>query len=79
MPGDLVIGDQDGILAIPPQFVPNLIATVTKDRRRDVWMKKAFDLGKYKSSDIYGRPKDPILLKQFEEYLKTGDSQLLPK
>jgi regulator of RNase E activity RraA len=79
MPGDLVIGDQDGILAIPPQFVPNLIATVTKDRRRDVWMKKAFDLGKYKSSDIYGRPKDPILLKQFEEYLKTGDSQVLPK
>ena len=78
MPGDLVIGDQDGILAIPPQFVPNLIANVVKDRRRDVWMKKAFDLGKYKSSDIYGRPKDPKLLKQFEDYLNTGDSKLLP-
>lgn len=79
MPGDLVIGDQDGILAIPPQFVPRLIANVTKDRRRDVWMKKAFDLGKYKSSDIYGRPRDPQLLKQYEDYLKTGDSKLLPK
>jgi hypothetical protein len=41
MPGDLIIGDQDGILAIPPQFVPKLIYTVTRDRRRDVWMKKA--------------------------------------
>jgi hypothetical protein len=41
-------------------------------------MKKAFDLGKYKSSDIYGRPKDPKLLKQFEDYLNTGDSKLLP-
>ncbi len=79
MPGDLVIGDQDGILAIPPQFVPKLIANVTRDRRRDFWMKRAFDLGKYKSSDIYGRPKDPILLKQFEDYLKTGDAKLLPK
>lgn len=79
MPGDLVIGDQDGILAIPPQFVPKLIANVTKDRRRDLWMKKAFDLGKYKSSDIYGRPKDPVLLKQYEDYLKTGDPALLPR
>lgn len=79
MPGDLIIGDQDGILAIPPQFVPNLISNVIKDRRRDVWMKKAFDLGKYKSSDIYGRPRDPELLKQFESYLKTGDPSLLPK
>lgn len=79
MPGDLVIGDQDGILAIPPQFVPKLIANVTRDRRRDFWMKCAFDLGKYKSSDIYGRPKDPVLLKQFEDYLKTGDAKLLPK
>ncbi|WP_276361765.1 hypothetical protein [Daejeonella sp. H1SJ63] len=79
MPGDLVIGDQDGILAIPPQFVPKLIANVTRDRRRDFWMKRAFDLGKYKSSDIYGRPKDPALLKQFEEYLNTGDAKLLPR
>lgn len=79
MPGDLVIGDQDGILAIPPQFVPKLIYTVTRDRRRDVWMKKAFDLGKYKSSDIYGRPKDPVLLKQYESYLDSGDPALLPK
>lgn len=79
MPGDLVIGDQDGILAIPPQFVPKLIYTVTRDRRRDVWMKKAFDLQKYKSSDIYGRPKDPALLKQYESYLDSGDPALLPK
>ncbi len=79
MPGDLIIGDEDGILAIPPQFVPNLITKVTRDRRRDFWMKRAFDLGKYKSSDIYGRPKDPVLLKQFEDYLNTGDPKLLPK
>jgi 4-hydroxy-4-methyl-2-oxoglutarate aldolase len=78
IPGDLLIGDQDGILAVPPQFVSKVIANVIKDRRRDVWMKKAFDLGRYKSTDIY-YPKDPALLKQFEEYLKTGDPKLLLK
>jgi 4-hydroxy-4-methyl-2-oxoglutarate aldolase len=79
MPGDLIIGDQDGILAVPPQFVSAVIRNVIRDRRRDVWMKKAFDLKRYKSSDIYGRPKDPELLKLFEEYLRTGDPKLLPK
>lgn len=79
MPGDLIIGDQDGILAVPPQFVSAVIRNVIRDRRRDVWMKKAFDLKRYKSSDIYGRPKDPDLLKLFEEYLRTGDAKLLPK
>lgn len=79
MPGDLIIGDQDGILAVPPQYVSAVIRNVIRDRRRDVWMKKAFDLKRFKSSDIYGRPKDPEMLKLFEEYLKTGDAKLLPK
>lgn len=79
MPGDVVIGDDDGILAIPPQFVSEIIQTVIRDRRRDTWMKKAFDTGKYKSSEIYGRPRDPQLLQQFQNYLETGDSALLPE
>jgi hypothetical protein len=29
------------------------------------------DLRKYKSSDLYGRPRDPALLKEMEEYIKT--------
>lgn len=79
MPGDLIIGDEDGLLAVPPQFVPQLISNVTRDRRRDTWIKTAFDLKKYKSSEIYGRPKDPVLLKQFQDYLETGNAKFLPK
>ncbi len=78
MPGDLVIGDEDGILAIPPQFVSEVIKTTIINRRRDVWIKKAFDLGKYKSGEIYGRMKDP-LLKQFNDYKATGDPKFLPR
>jgi 4-hydroxy-4-methyl-2-oxoglutarate aldolase len=34
----------------------------------DVWTKKKFDEGKYKSSDIYGSPHDPELKKEYQEY-----------
>jgi regulator of RNase E activity RraA len=79
MPGDLVIGDDDGILAIPPQFVSEVIKTTITNRRRDVWIKKAFDLGRFKSNEIYGSPKDPVLLKLFNDYKATGDPKFLPK
>ena len=36
----------------------------------DEWTKMKFDEGRYKSSDIYGSPKDPKLQKEYEEYLK---------
>jgi hypothetical protein len=36
----------------------------------DEWTKKKFAEGKYKSSDIYGSPKDPALKKEYDEYLK---------
>jgi 4-hydroxy-4-methyl-2-oxoglutarate aldolase len=79
MPGDLIIGDQDGILAVPPQFVPFLVKQVIQDRRRDTWIKAAFDLQRYKSNEIYGQPRDPVLRKQFQDYLATGDAKFLPK
>jgi 4-hydroxy-4-methyl-2-oxoglutarate aldolase len=79
MPGDLVIGDEDGILAIPPQFVSEVIKTTITNRRRDIWIKKAFDMGRYKSSEIYGNIKDPVLAKQFSDYKATGDPKFLPK
>jgi hypothetical protein len=36
-----------------------------------VWTKKKFDEGKYKSTEIYGRPSDPKLIKEYEHYLKA--------
>ncbi len=38
--------------------------------RRDEWVKSKFDTGQYKSGEIYGRPSDPQLLKEFEEFVK---------
>jgi hypothetical protein len=36
----------------------------------DDWTKKKFAEGKYKSTDIYGSPKDPALKQEYQEYLK---------
>jgi regulator of RNase E activity RraA len=78
LPGDLVIGDEDGIVAVPPHLVSSVIKTTIMNRRRDVWIKKAFDLGRYKSSEIYGRMQEPLRT-QFSNYRETGDPKYLPK
>jgi regulator of RNase E activity RraA len=70
MPGDIVLGDRDGILFIPPHLVEPIIASAKTQRLRDQWVKAKFDTGKYKSSEIYGCPSDPALLKEFLEFTK---------
>jgi 4-hydroxy-4-methyl-2-oxoglutarate aldolase len=68
MPGDVVLGDREGISIIPPQLVDDVIKRGADIKIHDVWTKKKFDEGKYKSSDIYGSPHDPALKKEYQEY-----------
>lgn len=70
MPGDLVVGDREGVYFIPPQFVKEILDHADVTHIHDEWTKMKFDEGKYKSSEIYGSPKDPKLQKEYEEYLK---------
>lgn len=70
MPGDLVFGDSEGIYFIPPQHVQSVVDAADVVHIHDEWTRKKFDEGKYKSSDIYGSPKDPALRKEYDEYLK---------
>jgi regulator of RNase E activity RraA len=70
MPGDLVVGDREGVYFIPPQFVEAVLDHADETHIHDEWTKKKFDEGKYKSSEIYGSPKDPKLQKEYREYLK---------
>jgi 4-hydroxy-4-methyl-2-oxoglutarate aldolase len=76
MPGDLVVGDREGVYFIPPQFVKEILDHADVTHIHDEWTKMKFDEGKYKSSDIYGSPKDPRLQKEYEEYLKKRLDQL---
>ncbi len=70
MPGDLVIGDREGVYFVPPQFVQEVLDKADETHIHDEWTKKKFAEGKYKSSEIYGSPSDPKLKQEYEEYLK---------
>lgn len=70
MPGDLVVGDREGVYFIPPQFVKDVLDRADETHIHDEWTKKKFDEGKYKSSEIYGSPSDPKLQQEYKEYLK---------
>jgi len=71
MPGDLVFGDREGVYFVPPQFVKEMLDRADEIHVHDEWTKKKFDEGKYKSSEIYGSPKDPALQREYGEYLKN--------
>jgi regulator of RNase E activity RraA len=70
MPGDLVVGDREGVYFIPPQFVQDVLDRADEIRIHDEWTKKKFAEKKYKSSEIYSTPKDPKLIQEYQEYLK---------
>jgi 4-hydroxy-4-methyl-2-oxoglutarate aldolase len=70
MPGDLVVGDREGVYFIPPQAVKDVLDRADETHIHDEWTKKKFDEGKYKSSEIYGSPADPKLKQEYQEYLK---------
>lgn len=79
MPGDLVLGDQEGVYFIPPQMVTKIVDNADEIHIHDEWTRKKFDEGKFKSSDIYGSPRDPSLQKEYQEYLKKRLEEIRKK
>lgn len=79
MPGDLVVGDREGVYFVPPALVDEVLDRADEIRIHDEWTKKKFDEGKYKSSDIYGSPRDPALKAEYAEYLKQRLAELREK
>ncbi len=70
MPGDVVLGDREGVYFIPPHLVKDIIDAADITHIHDEWTRMKFNEGKYKSSEIYGSPRDPALIKEYEDYLK---------
>ena len=79
LPGDVVLGDREGVYFIPPQLVSEVLDRADEIHIHDEWTKKKFDEGKYKSSEIYSSPKDPALQKEYQEYLKKRLEEIRKK
>ena len=79
MPGDLVVGDREGVYFIPPQAVKDVLDRADVVHIHDEWTKKKFAEGKYKSSEIYGSPTDPKLKQEYQEYLKKRLQEIRSK
>jgi 4-hydroxy-4-methyl-2-oxoglutarate aldolase len=79
MPGDMVFGDAEGIYFVPPHLVQGIVDNSDVVRIHDEWTRKKFDEGKYKSSDIYGSPRDPALRQEYQEYLKKRLEEIRKK
>ena len=79
MPGDLVVGDREGVYFVPPQLVKEVLDRADEIRIHDEWTKKKFDEGKYKSSEIYSSPGDPKLLQEYQEFLKKRLEEIRKK
>ncbi len=70
VPGDVVLGDREGVYFIPPHLVKDIVDAADITHIHDEWTRLKFNEGKYKSSEIYSTPRDPALIKEYEEYLK---------
>ncbi len=68
MPGDIVLGDREGVTFIPASIVADVARASKLTELHDVWTKAKIATGKYKSSELYPRPTDPELIKEYEEW-----------
>jgi 4-hydroxy-4-methyl-2-oxoglutarate aldolase len=81
MPGDAVFGDREGVYFIPPHLVTKVLNKADETHIHDEWTREKFinETSKYKSSEIYGSPKDPKLQAEYKEYLKRKLDELHAK
>jgi 4-hydroxy-4-methyl-2-oxoglutarate aldolase len=75
MPGDVVLGDREGVSFVPPHLVEPVLRRAEETRIHDQWTKAKFLTRKYKSSELYPTPADPVLKKEYEEYKKRRSRQ----
>jgi regulator of RNase E activity RraA len=70
MPGDVVLGDREGVIFIPPHLVQEIVEAAEMTHIHDEWTKQKFLTGKYKASELYGGPLSPEIKKEYDEYVK---------
>jgi regulator of RNase E activity RraA len=70
LPGDVVIGDEEGLLFFPPQLAEDAIKAAENQTYNEDFKAEMLKSGKYRTRDIYPRL-SPEMEKVFEEWKKT--------
>ena len=71
MPGDVVLGDREGVIFIPPHLVKQIVDEADRTHVHDEWTKAKFLTGKYRASELYGGSGlTPELQKEYDAYMK---------
>jgi regulator of RNase E activity RraA len=70
MPGDIVLGDREGVVFIPPHLLQEILDAARLVQIKDEWTKQKFLTGRYKSSELYGGPLSSELKKEYDDYVK---------
>lgn len=71
LPGDVVLGDREGVIFIPPHLVKEIVDAADRVHIHDDWTIQKFLTGKYKASELYGGPGlTPELQQEYDAYVK---------
>jgi 4-hydroxy-4-methyl-2-oxoglutarate aldolase len=77
MPGDVVLGNDEGVIFIPPHLVKEIVEEADMTHIHDEWTKDKFLTGKYKASELYGGPPlAPELQKEYDAFKKKRLAEL---
>lgn len=77
LPGDIVLGNDEGVIFIPPHLVKEIVDKADMTHIHDDWTKDKFMTGKYKASELYGGPPlTPELQKEYDAYIKKRMAEL---
>ena len=68
MPGDVVLGDREGVIFIPPHLVEPVLDHADSVHIKDEWTKNKLITGKYRASDLYGSKLSPEMQKDFDAF-----------
>lgn len=76
MPGDLVVGDREGLTFVPPSLVESAVKQAKLTELHDIWTKGKLATGRYKASELYPSPRDEALKQEYEEWLASQKRSL---
>ena len=76
MPGDLVVGDREGLTFVPPHVVESAVKEAKLTELHDIWTKGKLATGRYTASELYPSPTDDALKREYEEWLDAQKRSL---